>query len=429
MKQLLESMLFWFARQIVKKYKPFVIAITGSVGKTSAKEAIYLVMNHFRRTRTALKNYNNELGVPLTVIGGKAGGRNPFAWLLVFLRATWLLIWRDANYAECLVLEYGADHPGDIQKLMKLIQPQIGVLTGVSAAHTEFFGSVEAVAKEKGYIVEFLPSNGTAIINGDFPHAVEAMNRAPGAVVFYGFDDRATVRGWFAVSSYDWENKKGETSLECSVGDEREVIKIKDAVGVHSGYAPLAALAVAQAAGHSIHEAAEVLQNYRSPNGRMKIIPGIKGTLVVDDSYNSSPSAAKRALEGLLSLKPQAENGKRFAVLGGMAELGELTVPEHRAIGAYAAKLKVDVLVCVGEKPRDIARGALESGMAENCVYTFASTDEAGRFVQERIHQGDIILVKGSQSARMERVTKELMAEPNRAEELLVRFDKDWVGR
>jgi UDP-N-acetylmuramoyl-tripeptide--D-alanyl-D-alanine ligase len=136
--------------------------------------------------------------------------------------------------------------------------------------------------------------------------------------------------------------------------------------------------------------------------------------------------AVQRAIEALVSVK---DNGKTFAVLGDMLELGSLSEDEHRKIGRFALKAGIDVLITVGERARDIARGARKVGMSQDSIFEFDTTDDAGRFVQRRMEEGDIVLVKGSQGIRMERVVKEIMAQPQKANKLLARQSEDWLKR
>ncbi|MFH0928018.1 MAG: Mur ligase family protein [bacterium] len=429
---ILHKLLAFFTRKIISKYRPVVIAITGSVGKTSAKEAIFAVVNEGRRVRTSPKNYNNELGVPLTVIGAEAQGRNLFGWLGVFWKAFWLWMIRDKNYPEMLVLEYGADRPGDIEKLMKLVPAKIGVLTYVAPAHIEFFKSIEGVAQEKSMIVSMLPADGFAILNRDNPYVLKARNSTEARVFTYGFDEASEVQALADSSYINWdqvtissENAGGVGSL-IKIGSEEADLKIRGAFGGHSLYAGLAALAVAECLGIDLKKAVAALVAFHPPAGRMHLVPGIKKTVIIDDTYNSSPDAAKRALQTLAELQPETSENKRIAILGDMAELGHLSEGAHREVGLEVASLGIDLLVCVGDKSRATCHGAVEAGMAENQVFEFRNQEEAGRFVQDRLVTGDLILIKGSQSSRMEYVTKELMANPLLASSLLVRQDPEW---
>ncbi|MCX6796207.1 MAG: Mur ligase family protein, partial [Candidatus Falkowbacteria bacterium] len=153
MKIIVQKILKHLAKAILKKYQPLVIGITGSVGKTSAKEAIYAVLASQKKTRRNVKNYNNEIGLPLTIIGAESGGRSIADWLKVFRRALKLICVKDENYPEILVLEMGADRPGDLDYLNSIVCCKIGVITLIGPVHLEYFGSIEQIQKEKGKLI------------------------------------------------------------------------------------------------------------------------------------------------------------------------------------------------------------------------------------------------------------------------------------
>jgi UDP-N-acetylmuramoyl-tripeptide--D-alanyl-D-alanine ligase len=193
-------------------------------------------------------------------------------------------------------------------------------------------------------------------------------------------------------------------------------------LGEHQVYIALAAAAVGLSFGMNLADVSAAIRNYSSPPGRMRLLPGIKHTSIIDDSYNSSPMAAKAAIKVLDKLKV---SGRKFVVLGDMLELGQYTEAGHKEVGEAVAHV-ADVLITVGSRAKIIAHTAKATGLPEEGVFEFGRAEEAGKFVQERIKTGDIILVKGSQGARTERVVKELMAEPDKTGELLVRQGPEW---
>ncbi|MFA5358390.1 MAG: UDP-N-acetylmuramoyl-tripeptide--D-alanyl-D-alanine ligase [Patescibacteria group bacterium] len=432
MKKLIQKILRFFARRILLRYKPQVVGITGSIGKTSCKEAIYTVLSSEFSARQNDKNYNNEFGVPLTVIGTETGGRNIFKWLLVFGRATRLLFWRDKSYPAVLVLEMGADHPGDIKYLTDFVKCYVGVVTGVAPVHIEFFGDLENIAKEKSVMVKSLDKNGIAVLNYD-DELVRGMANGlrAGKVITYGFEAGAEVQGYEEkISGQNISRKDGVEAIRgisFKVSYDGNVVPVflPAVVGKHSVNAALAAIAVGVAFGLNLVRIAESLGQYRPPKGRMNLIDGIKYTLIIDDTYNSSPKPAIAALEVLAKVQlPQAR--RKYAVLGDMLELGSYTERAHLEVGRKVAELGIDYLLTVGERSLQVANAAIGAGMSEDRVYTFDNSAEAGKFLQDRIEQGDLILVKGSQGMRMEKIVKELMAEPLRAKELLARQGGGW---
>jgi UDP-N-acetylmuramyl pentapeptide synthase len=193
-------------------------------------------------------------------------------------------------------------------------------------------------------------------------------------------------------------------------------------------YAALAAAAVAIYFDFNLVEVAQALSDFSLPKGRMNLLPGIKHTFIIDDTYNSSPEAALAAIDVLRRVKIDV-SAEKYAVMGDMLEIGSYTEEGHRLVGAKIAESGINHLLAVGEKARDFIRGAKEAGLEDDYIFYFDKPEEAGKFLQNRIKAGDVLLIKGSQGARMEKVVKELMAEPERAEELIVRQGKDWENK
>lgn len=431
MQKLIQGSLAALARRVIRRYRPRVIAITGSIGKTSTKEAVLAVLGDTFRCRGTAKNYNNELGVPLTIFGTPSGGRNPFRWLAVYGRALWLLVWRDRQYPDVLILEMGADHPGDLQHLVTIAQPDIAVVTGVAPVHTEFFGDLKGVAAEKSTLVRAVPPIGTVVLAADDQLVAAMASLTKARALTYGFSESATIRAseervsGQQLPSDGVESIRG-MSFKVSYAGNTVPILLPTVVGRHSINAALAAIGVGIACDLNIIAIAERLRAYQPPKGRMNLIDGIKYTLIIDDTYNSSPIPALAALDVLASVKlPGARH--TFAVLGDMLELGSYTERAHLEVGRRVAELGIDFLVAVGAKSQLTANAARGTGMAEDRVIACETAEQAGHYLQDHIEQGDLILVKGSQGMRMEKVVKEIMADPLRAPDLLVRQDGKWV--
>jgi len=428
MRKLIQLKLKILSKLILKKYKPKIIGITGSVGKTSAKEAVYTVLKTKFNVRRNTKNYNNEIGLPLTIIGSDSPGKSIFGWLGVFFKALGLILFKDKNYPKILVLEMGVDRPGDMKYLMGIAKGDIGIVTLISHSHEEFFEDVKEIQKEKGLLVENLKPGGWAILNFDDELTRELAGKSKVKVLSYGFKEGAMLRAQELVFSFektkDIKNLLG-ISFKLNYNGSFVPVLLPQVIGYNSIYAALVAAAVGATMEMNLVEISKAMREFDSPNGRMNLIDGIKHTLIIDDTYNSSPISVMSALD-IVSKIPIAKGARRFAVLGDMLELGKYSEEGHREVGRYAAKARVDKLITVGERARDIARSAEEAGMARDNIFEYTDVAEAGRFIQQRIEQGDLILVKGSQGMRLEKIVKEIMAEPLRAKELLVRQEEEW---
>lgn len=421
MKKILEKILKFFTQAIINKYSPEIIGITGSVGKTTTKLAIFEVLSTTYNVGTNLKNYNNEIGIPLAVIGTETGGRSIFKWLAVFLKAFKLLIIKDKNYPNFLVLEFGADKPGDIKYLCGLISVKVAVVTSVAPVHIEFFENIDHIAKEKCDIVRALPKSGHAILNADDARVLKMGTQTQAEVVTTGFAKNLD----YSASDFrlNQSDKIEGISFQVNTQDGSQEIEMPHVVGEHFVYSALAAIAVGQIYNIDLITIAKTLKDFKTPKGRMKVMPGIKKTTLIDDTYNSSSQAADEAIKLLAAIK---FGNKKYAVLGDMLELGNNAEELHQQVGKTVVENKIDYLITAGELARDFARGAKKAGMDPDHIFSFKDSKEAGRFLQKRIKIGDVILIKGSQGARMEYVVKEVMAQPEKATDLLVRQDKSW---
>jgi UDP-N-acetylmuramoyl-tripeptide--D-alanyl-D-alanine ligase len=425
------------AKAVLRRYNPKIVAVTGSVGKTSAKDALYAVLSQGHHVRKSEKSFNSELGVPLTILGLPNAWGSPWRWLVNLFDGLLIIIFGALpsgrqGYPEWLVLEVGADRPGDIRRAAQWLPIDIAVITRLPEmpVHVEYFDSPEAVVKEKAELIKALKPDGTLILFGDDERARELSLLTKNPVLTFGFEERNDVQGQQVELLF--EGGQGAEAgwpvgmqAQLRVGDATAPVEVVGSVGAHALIPLLAGAALGRALGKSLEEAIEALRAYEPPAGRMRLVHGVKNTLLIDDTYNSSPAAVGAALDTLALVRSK---GRRVAVLGDMLELGRHSVKEHRKIGAQAAKA-AEVLVTVGFRARDIAEGALESGMKDESILQYEDARKAGAELQNLLQEGDCVLIKGSQSMRMERVVEELMAEPGRAADLLVRQDEEWKRR
>ena len=431
MKKILRLKLKILARLILKKYKPVVVGITGSIGKTSAKEAVFTVLHNHFSVRMSLKNYNNEIGLPLTIIGIESAGRDLFAWLKVFTAARRLMLFKDKNYPKILFLEMGVDRPGDMDYLTAIAPVSVGLVTGVSYAHLEYFGSINNIKKEKQVLIEKIvnPTKGLAILNYDNELTREMADVSRTRIMTYGLKPGANLQAQDIVYNLTKSNYElSGINFKLNYNGAIVPVLMPNVMSATALYAALAGAALGLYFEMNLVEIAQALHDFVLPPGRMHLLPGVKHTFLIDDTYNSSPEAALAAIEILSQMKID-EASKKYAVLGDMLEIGSYTEEGHRAVGAAVAKQGLNYLVAVGERARGFIHGAKEAGLDDNYLFHFDRPEEAGLFLQDRIKAGDVLLIKGSQGARMEKIVKELMAEPERASELLVRQGQEWENK
>jgi UDP-N-acetylmuramoyl-tripeptide--D-alanyl-D-alanine ligase len=400
-------------QRLIREQKVKVVAITGSVGKTTTKLAIASVLKQKYRVLAHPGNYNSEIGLPMSIFELEVPGNlvNPLAWYKVFERIDKRLD-KPFDY-DVLVLEMGADQPGDIQKFMRYITPDVGVVTAIAPAHIEQFGSVEAIAHEKMALAR---GSKAVLLNAEDQRVMqeaEALN-APiqtygvkkGSVHFEGIDRGKDLRLHGRLQLHN-----GEIAVKSQF------------IGKHS----LGALAAAGAVGEELGlEPAEIrrgLETYEPVAGRMRMLKGLQGVTIIDDTYNSSPRATVAALETLMELP-----GRKIAVLGSMNELGNMAEAGHREVGKAAAK--ADMLVTIGDNAnRFIVAGATEAGMKSELIHTHVSPYAAGEFLRGVVKPSDIILAKGSQNGVFAEEAGALLLTSPDDRSLLVRQSSAWQDR
>lgn len=430
LKKILVAVLTLEAKIILYKYSPKIIAISGSVGKTATKDTIYSVLKFAHFVWKSPKSYNSEIGIPLAILGQKNAWMNPLRWVLNILRGLEIIIFK-VNYPKLLVLEVGADRPGDIKNIVSWLNPDISVITrfGKTPVHVEFFKNRDELIEEDGKIVEELNPDGLLVLNHDDNDVMSLRIKTKARALTYGFNSEATLYASNSQIIYDEAGLPQGMTYKVSYGENTAPVRIFGALGNSCVYSSMPALLIGQECGINLFQGIEALLKHSPPPGRLRVIAGLKNTIIIDDTYNSSPIAAVEALNTLSELRT---SGKKIAVLGDMLELGKHSDREHKEVGVKLAGV-ADILVTVGIRARGIAEGALtgghSGGLPENNIFQFEDSHTAGKFVEGIIQKGDAILVKGSQSMRMERIVEEIMAEPDIKELLLVRQDKEWLQK
>lgn len=352
------------------RFRTRLIGITGSVGKTSTKELTHAVLSRRYRTLKSTGNQNNEIGVPLA-----------------------LLKLRPEH--ERAVIEMGMYARGEIKTLCELARPHIGVVTMIGPVHLERLGSIEAIVAAKQELVEALPEDGVAILNRDDPRVMSMADHTPAQVFTYGLDKTADL--WA-----DEIESMGLDGIRFTLHHREEALTVKvPLLGRHSVHTALRATAVGLVEGLGWNEIVPGLGDMNSQL-RLVVVPGPRGSTLIDDTYNSNPDSALAALNLLADL-----DGRRIAVLGDMLELGEAEYQAHVLVGRRAADV-AEIVISVGERARTIAQEALAAGKRAGNVYMVQDAPEAVGLLESLIEQGDIVLIKGSLGMRLERIVTAL---------------------
>ncbi|MCX6786709.1 MAG: UDP-N-acetylmuramoyl-tripeptide--D-alanyl-D-alanine ligase [Candidatus Kaiserbacteria bacterium] len=421
-KSLVAFKLSLIARVVIRRYRPQIVLVTGSVGKTSTKDAVAAVLRTRFFVRKSEKSFNSEFGVPFTILGVENPWCNPFAWFGV-AKSTLALLFLPNHYPNMLVLEVGADRPGDLSRILRFAAPNAVVVTRLPEipVHVEAYASPEAVREEEFSPAYALSAGAPLIISADDLYALDNAMRTPARVISYGKAGSATIR-IHDIGFYEEKGNIAGMSAKVTTADGTGKIIVKHSIGVTQLLPVAAALAVAQAFDISLSEALSALNDYEPPPGRGRLLNGIHGSTIIDDSYNSSPAAVEEALATLKTfprIGHHACASRRIAVLGDMLELGRYSVAEHERIAKLAGE-SADVIVTVGIRARAFAT---TSSCAE--ILSFNNSYEAASVLAAFIREGDIVLVKGSQSIRTERIVEALLADSADASKL-VRQEKKW---
>jgi UDP-N-acetylmuramoyl-tripeptide--D-alanyl-D-alanine ligase len=419
-KKLVLASLKRLAKRRMKRFKGKVVAVTGSAGKTTTKDAIFCVLNSQYRVKKTEKSMNSEFGLLLTILDIESGFSSATKWSWYLLKGFAHSCFRDHN--EILLLEYGVDKPGDMDFLVSVAPPDYTVLTNVSETHLDKgqFKDVDAVFEEKSKLVAAVKDGGKAILNYDNSFTLKlAKKRKKSETITYGGDNAADVWASRIKQSLDGmsfllHHKEARYSVETKVVGEQHISAL------------LAALAVGFAIGVDEEKAVTAVGRCILPPGRLSVIDGVRDSIILDSSYNSSPAALSACLK---TLKELGAEKRKIAVIGNMNELGDHSRALHKEIGAQVPRY-ADILVSVGRDAAILADEAIKKGFEEKNVYKFKNANEAAEAFEQKIKKNDLILVKGSQNnVRLERFVKAIMARPQEAKSLLVRQERVWQAK
>lgn len=422
LRKLLQDTLRLFARLTLKKFKPLIIGVTGTAGKTSTKEAIAVVLSHCgKRVRSAAGNLNTEFGFPLNILGdysatetaivgnGGPAGHIPekvWFWLQALILAAWnLLFMKKELYPEVLVLEYGADKPEDLDVLIDIAKPSIAVMTviGDIPVHVQAYTDIEGVVSEKLKLLSALPTDGHAILNVDDSRVAGMRGKTKAKVTTFGFSEGSEMH----ITDLEFQVEGARKVTPKPIGMSFHLgrpgdfvsVSVEGALGAPQAYACAAAASVASLLGFSMAQIGEALAYHRAPSQRLRVLSGMEGAIILDDTYNSSPIAVAAALDVMKGLKAK----RKIAVLGDMRELGRYEREAHEQVGKRVKEV-CQVLVTAGEAGGIIAEAAIAAGMPKESVSHFPSATEAVFPVRDLLKAGDLVLIKASHSLRFEQI-------------------------
>lgn len=354
-----------------RRFDVRVVGVTGSVGKTTTKEMIAQVLSRRLSVLKNVGNFNNEIGVPLT-------------------------IFRLEPEHDVLVQEMAMRLPGEIAELAEIARPDIGVITNVGLSHIERLGSRDAIAAAKAELLEMLPTDGIVVLNADDAYFDYLSDKAPCDVASYGI-----TRGDIRAEGIRLD-AAGRPTFTVAIGGVRFDVSLP-VVGEHNVLNALAAVAVGLSFGLPVEEIVLGLESFVPPDKRANIFESKGKYKIFDDTYNANPASMNAALRTLASMN----GGRKVAVLGDMLELGDYAVAAHREIGKLAAESGITLLVTVGELGREIGAGARDAGFAGD-IREYDTSEAAGAAVRGEVGRGDLVLVKGSRGMRMENVVEAL---------------------
>ncbi len=387
----------------VARYRPRLVGITGSTGKTITRDAIALALGTDVAVRVSGKSYDTPLDTALAILGIDRNSSHA-TWFKLLTKS--LIKEIKVEEPETIVVELGAHRPGDIDTISRRLAFKVMVVTNVGTTHTELFYNKDMVAHELTSAVVTLEKGSVVILNADDPLVVAMAVKAHARVVTYGTADGADVR----IIRID--RVAAGLGVTLRIGGTAYELHLPHVIGRHQVGHIAAALVCAQVLGVDVAAAAKRLQGFVPPAGRLRRLAGRNGVIILDDSYSASPEVTTAALNTLKGLSA----GRKIAVLGDMAGLGGLSRAAHADIGRTAAGV-ADMVIAVGEEMREAGKEALRLGKD---VHHFMTSDEVGKWLVDFLQPNDVVLVSGSRSMHMEHVVARLLGDPKKDSSKLV---------
>ncbi len=414
MQKILKKILKIMSQVILKRYHPQIIGITGSVGKTSTREAVFEVLHsHYSVWRSA-HNFNNEIGVPLTILGIN---RN-ISWInFPWISLKWLIMLLWWPYPKVLILEMAVDHPRDMDYFLNFIKVDLAILTDISESHLKFFQNKNQLAKEKVKLIQStIQEQGSIIVNIDNPrikkeleeirkqffNAKEKENLEK-RIFTYGIKNEAKIRAT-DIHFYVSNNTMG-LSFKLNFQDKSIPVRLKKIIAPHQIYAVLAGIATGVYFKLDLMEIINKLEkNFFSPEGRMQLKKGNHNILIINDTYNASPVSVLASLEALETISKTLFR-RRVVVLGDMLELGKFSPEGHRKVLNKVRKLNLDLILLVGSRMKKAASQLFSSQASKNC-FCFENVTELNNKINNLVQANDLVLIKGSRAIQLDKTVK-----------------------
>lgn len=416
---MLKRIILWLlehkVKQYMKKHKPLLVVVTGSVGKTSTKQAVATVLNEKYQIRAHSGNHNTHYSVPTALMGVEYpdNPRSIQQWRAVFQAMNARI--SGEKDVDVIVQELGTDRPGDIKAFGRYLQPDVAIITAVSEEHMENFGSVDDVAKEELAIAKFAK---LTIINRDDIEEIYASYADTHSIDTYGVGEKAEYRLIVEPAS-PLDGRIGRMVMP----EWGEITVTLQLIGNHSLKAAAAAACVGAKMGLTSQQIADGVSKLKPVAGRMNVLRGQEGSTIIDDSYNSSPLAVSAALDTLYTV----DAPQRIVILGSMNELGTVSAQAHEQIGLKCDPAKLDWVITIGEEAaKYIAPAALKKGCQ---VKTCHSPYEAGGFAHSVLKRDAVVLVKGSQNGVFSEEAVKVLLHTTEDGEQLVRQSPYWLKK
>lgn len=413
MKSIILKILELQTKRFFKKFGPKLVVVTGSVGKTSTKLYMAEVLSKRFKVMVHYGNHNTHVSVPMAVfdIPIPAKLKSVWAWLGVIWQ-TQKKLHQPFNY-DVIILELGTDHPGEIEHFGTYLSPHIAVVTAVTPEHMEFFKTLDAVAKEELAAANF---SMLALVNRDDIDGKYSQYVTNSNIDTYGTSGVAEYR--FMIENFDIKKGFSGKFVSPEYGEQKVALQL---VGEHNVKAAVAAGAVGVKLGMTASEIVAGMQSIQPVNGRMRILQGLKDSVIIDDTYNSSPRAALAAIQTLYSLPAK----QKIAILGSMNELGDYSKEAHEQVGKLCDPTLLDWVITIGDEAKKYLAPAAESKGCQ--VRSFSSPYDAGAFAHSVLHPHAIVLAKGSQNGVFAEEALKVLLHSTDEEHQLVRQEPEWL--